>query len=49
MNPEDRDRVTSAFTRWIAGGEVGDHDMEFRIVLPDGAIRWIHEHAPSRN
>jgi PAS domain S-box-containing protein len=37
--PEDRERVVSAF-----GGLTGDKpslDIEYRIVRPDGTIRWI--------
>jgi len=43
IHPEDRERVISTFTRWIAGEPVGYHDVEFRIIQPTGAIRWIHE------
>jgi PAS domain S-box-containing protein len=41
IHPADRDRVVSAFSRWIAGDEVSFHDIEFRIVRPDGEIRWL--------
>src|SRR5262249_53942788 len=41
--PEDRDRVSSMFSQWIAGAEISYRDVEFRIVRPDGEIRWIHE------
>src|SRR5262244_719158 len=43
IHPEDRDRVNNTFSLWIAGAEVGYHDIEYRIVRPDGDIRWIHE------
>jgi PAS domain S-box-containing protein len=43
IHPEDRDRVASTFTRWIAGEQVSYHDVEFRIIQPNGATRWIHE------
>jgi formate hydrogenlyase transcriptional activator len=43
IHPEDRDRVVSTFSEWIAGTEVAYHDVEYRIVRPDGTIRWIHE------
>lgn len=43
IHPDDRARVTHAFARWIAGEHVGDHDIEYRIVQPSGALRWIHE------
>ena len=40
LHPDDRERVTGAF-----GGMVGDArslDIEFRIVRPDGEVRWVH-------
>jgi PAS domain S-box-containing protein len=43
IHPEDRDRVVRTFSDWIAGSEVSYHDVEFRVVRPDGEIRWIHE------
>ncbi len=43
IHPDDRDRVTRTFTRWIAGEEVSYHDVEYRIIQPNGATRWIHE------
>jgi PAS domain S-box-containing protein len=43
IHSEDRDRVARTFTRWIAGEEVSYHDVEFRILQPNGATRWIHE------
>ncbi len=43
IHPEDRERVTSNFSRWIVGEQVSYHNVEYRIVQPGGAIRWIHE------
>ena len=43
IHPEDRERVTDTFSRWIAGEDVNYHNIEYRIVQPGGAIRWIHE------
>jgi formate hydrogenlyase transcriptional activator len=43
IHPEDRDRVVSTFAQWVAGGEVNYNNVEFRIVQPSGATRWIHE------
>ena len=45
IHEADRDRVVSTFARWIAGEQVSYHDVEFRIIQPNGAIRWIHERA----
>jgi PAS domain S-box-containing protein len=38
IHPEDRDRVIAAALRCAAQGD--DLDEEFRIVRPDGAMRW---------
>jgi len=43
IHPEDRERVTDTFSRWIAGEKVSYHDVEYRILQPTGATRWIHE------
>jgi PAS domain S-box-containing protein len=43
IHPDDRERVRSLFTRWTQGHDVSYHNVEFRIVQPGGAIRWIHE------
>jgi PAS domain S-box-containing protein len=43
VHPEDRERIAATFSRWIAGADAGYHDVEFRIVRPDGGVRWIHE------
>ena len=43
IHPEDRERIVSTFAQWIAGGGVNYNNVEFRIVQPSGATRWIHE------
>src|SRR2546427_5256954 len=43
IHPDDRERVTGIFSRWVAGEEVNYHNIEYRIVQPGGAVRWIHE------
>lgn len=43
IHPEDRDRVNEKFGRWIHGIEATYDDVEFRIVRPDGQIRWIRD------
>jgi formate hydrogenlyase transcriptional activator len=43
IHPEDRERVGATFSEWIAGADVRYQDVEFRIVRPDGTVRWIHE------
>lgn len=42
VHPEDRERVLLA----IAKGQFTEgYDEEYRIVRPDGAIRWVHDRA----
>jgi diguanylate cyclase (GGDEF)-like protein/PAS domain S-box-containing protein len=42
IHPEDRDRVTrSVMNRPVSGV----YDEEYRIIRPDGSIRWIHDRA----
>jgi PAS domain S-box-containing protein len=43
IHPEDRTRVVETFTRWIVGDKVSYRDVEYRIIQPQGATRWIHE------
>ncbi|MEG4577901.1 PAS domain S-box protein [Microcoleus sp. N3A4] len=46
IHPEDRERVIATFTKKIESEE----DIEYRIVRPDGKIRWIRARAfPIRN
>jgi PAS domain S-box-containing protein len=47
IHPEDRQRVTEAFSQLR---ETGEYSEEFRIVRPDGTIRWIWDRGvPIRN
>lgn len=47
LHPDDRPRVAeAAFTRQISG----EYDEVYRIIRPNGAVRWIHDRAfPIRN
>jgi PAS domain S-box-containing protein len=38
LHPDDRDRILAAVERAIATGE--DYEVEFRVVYPNGRIRW---------
>ncbi|BAZ39778.1 multi-sensor hybrid histidine kinase [Calothrix sp. NIES-4101] len=38
LHPDDRDRVLAEIERVITTGE--DYTIEFRVVYPDGTIRW---------
>jgi PAS domain S-box-containing protein len=42
VHPEDRGAVTSAVEACAHGA---DFDMEYRIALPDGKVRWIYDRA----
>ena len=39
VHPDDRPLVSDAIDRAVA--EAGDYDIEFRIMPPDGQVRWI--------
>jgi PAS domain S-box-containing protein len=41
-HPDDRPMLTAALDRALAGDD--DFHIEYRIVRPDGAVRWIAEH-----
>jgi PAS domain S-box-containing protein len=43
IHPDDRERVNEVFSRWIAGEQINYHDIEYRILRPNGETRWIHE------
>ena len=38
VHPDDRQRIERAF---VQQSDVRGHEEEFRIILPDGSIRWI--------
>ncbi|MGC2613878.1 MAG: PAS domain-containing protein [Terracidiphilus sp.] len=40
VHPEDLDKLLQAFSRII--DQRVDSEVEYRIVLPDGAVKWIH-------
>jgi len=42
IHPEDRERVDAAFGSAAENG--GDMHVEFRVVWPDGSIRWLSDH-----
>ncbi|WP_160107939.1 sensor domain-containing diguanylate cyclase [Pseudomonas izuensis] len=41
VHPDDRARVRAGELRCLATGE--NHDEEYRVVWPDGTIRWLRE------
>ena len=40
VHPEDRNKWQGTIERAIS--EKSDYDVEFRILLPSGAIKWVH-------
>jgi PAS domain S-box-containing protein len=42
IHPEDKPAVRDAWKRFRSGGKF---DQEYRIVRPDGAVRWINDRA----
>ena len=41
VHPEDRERVVAAFALQVQGG----YDETYRIVKPDGEVRWVRDRA----
>jgi signal transduction histidine kinase len=41
VHPEDRETVRDAFLAALEGGSL---DLEYRIVCPDGSVRWLECH-----
>lgn len=41
VHPEDRKRVEAARPRQVTG----EYDIEYRVVRPDGTIRWVKDRA----
>jgi len=47
VHPDDREMVSAAFQDYISSHQF---DMEFRIIRPDGEMRWIHSRSfPIKN
>ncbi len=49
IHPEDREKVLGSIKRALATGS--PHEVEYRIVAPDGTVRWVEgkgrvEHGP---
>lgn len=44
IHPDDYDRITQAFA-WYRQQEEGLFDEEYRIIKPDGAVRWVRVRA----
>ncbi len=42
IHPEDRERMVREF---LGGATRGAYDVEYRLVRPDGSLRWMHDRA----
>jgi len=41
IHSEDRPHVAAVFENWVRGAPEARYDAEYRIVRPDGQVRWI--------
>jgi PAS domain S-box-containing protein len=48
VHPEDRDRVRAAALRWTDPRGDGTYQQEYRVVRPDGTVRWLSTHGKAR-
>jgi PAS domain S-box-containing protein len=39
IHPDDREQILGAISRTLEQGS--DHHIEYRIILPDGSLRWV--------
>jgi PAS domain S-box-containing protein len=44
IHPEDREAVDRSVKQALAGEEDGSHQVDFRVVWPDGSIHWLASH-----
>jgi PAS domain S-box-containing protein len=42
VHADDREAVTTAFSRWVESPLTHAFDIEYRLVRPDGSQRWVH-------
>lgn len=41
LHPEDRERVIGDLEGWFDSGGQGTYTNEYRLVIPDGSVRWV--------
>ena len=41
LHPEDRDILRQAYLRAMEPGSLSEFEISYRIIRPDGAVRWI--------
>ncbi len=44
VHEDDRQAVKLAFEEWLQGKPSAGLEIDYRIVRPDGKMRWIHDH-----
>jgi len=42
IHPDDQATVAAAFERWVSEPGAPMFDVEYRILRPDGGLRWVH-------
>lgn len=47
IHPDDRAMANQACNQWLAAGAKGSYEDVYRIVRPDGGVRWIHDRGSS--
>ncbi len=45
IHPEDRERIRAAWESVIRPTAEGHFDVEYRVIRPDGTVRWVHDRA----
>ncbi len=41
IHPDDKPRVTEVLRGWLADPKLDVFDVEFRVLKPDGSVRWV--------
>lgn len=44
VHEDDQQAVKLAFEEWLQGNPSAGLEIDYRIVRPDGKMRWIHDH-----
>jgi len=43
IHPEDQPAVAAAYEHWLGDPMNRRYEVEFRVVRPDGSVRWVHD------
>jgi len=43
IHPDDQAQVAAAYGHWLEDPANRRYDVEFRVVRPDGSVRWVHD------